>query len=75
MSRRRQSYRPYVGPSDRELQAIRYGRVLPDEGDGPLVLEGLIWWQLLAAVLAGVMLMPAVGLVVWVLATIAAALR
>ncbi len=81
MSRRRQSYRQYVGVTDDELHAMRYGRRQPQavpleavESDS-LTREPLWWLALALSALSGVALMPLAACGIWAVCWLAAVLR
>lgn len=69
MSRRRASWRPYEGPTDEQLDLIRYGRVqavpLDDDDDDNLIYTPQWWLALIVAAMLGVALLPVAYAAVW----------
>lgn len=68
MSRRRQSWRPYVALSDADLDRCRYGRVqaVPlDDDDDDLAYTPQWWLAVVAALALGVALCPIAAAGVW----------
>lgn len=70
MSRRRQSWRPYVAFSDADLDRCRYGRVqaVPlddDDEDDDLAYTPQWWLAVVIALVLGVALCPLAAAGVW----------
>lgn len=70
MSRRRASWRPYEGPSDEQLEVIRYGRVqavpMSADADDDDLIGTPQWWLALAIFASlGAALLPALAACIW----------